>query len=658
MRTALRCHGFVAALAFALTPVFWQPLNAQQPLSPSLKNWPAPLYWAPTPREAEQQRVEQRILHPDASPITQAASTSTTPAPMTFIAVTPCRVLDTRSGQGFTGAFGPPSLAGSSNRVVPMPTSTTCSIPSSAGAYSLNFTVVPSGPLAFLSVWPAGAPYPNVSTLNDPIPGGVIANAAIVVAGTSGAIQMFTSDATDVIIDINGYYLPATDLNQNTALGNGALSANTSGVNNTAVGNAALLANTTGSSNTAIGNGALEINNFGTSNSALGTSALGSNSSGAYNTGLGAFSLADNASGNNNTSIGYAALFHNTATNNSAIGSTALQGNTTGQNNTAVGANALYHSATGDDNTAVGANALQASTAVGGETAVGSRALLSNTTGQQNTAVGVDALNNNVSGTGNTAVGNAALFLDTADGNTAVGDLALEFNTTGYENVALGAEALQSNEIGLADVAVGYHALINASGSSNVAVGAFAGSNIAGGNYNVTISNLGNSGDDGVIRIGQLGTQNSVFLAGVYGVNNNGLQMTINSSGQLGTTLSSRRYKEDIDDMSDASSGLLRLRPVTFRYKKAQEDGSKPLEYGLIAEEVEDVYPDLVVRNADGLVDGVQYQKLTPMLVNEVQKLNLALEKAQDENRKLEGRLAALEALLSAKPAVAGGGDQ
>jgi hypothetical protein len=83
---------------------------------------------------------------------------------------------------------------------------------------------------------------------------------------------------------------------------------------------------------------------------------------------------------------------------------------------------------------------------------------------------------------------------------------------------------------------------------------------------------------------------------------------------------SSRRFKEDIQDMNDASSGLLRLRPVTYRYQKAYEDGSKPLDYGLIAEEVAEVYPDLVVRGKDGQIETVQYHKLVPMLLNELQK--------------------------------------
>src|ERR1700681_2439802 len=124
-------------LQLPLTLAF-APVYAQQPLNPPLKNWAAPLYWAPTPAEGEQ----QRIAHPNASSLAQAAGIFAPPGPMTFIAITPCRVMDTRSTQPFTGAFGPPSLAAFANRTVPMPSSTTCAIPSNAGAYSLNITVV------------------------------------------------------------------------------------------------------------------------------------------------------------------------------------------------------------------------------------------------------------------------------------------------------------------------------------------------------------------------------------------------------------------------------------------------------------------------------------------------------------------------------------
>ena len=119
------------------------------------------------------------------------------------------------------------------------------------------------------------------------------------------------------------------------------------------------------------------------------------------------------------------------------------------------------------------------------------------------------------------------------------------------------------------------------------------------------------------------------------------------------TASSSRRFKEDIEDMAGRSSGLLRLRPVTFRYKQAYADGSKPLDYGLIAEEVAEVYPDLVARSADGQVESVQYQKLAPMLLNELQKQDRHAQEQGDTIRQLQARIAALEALLSNKAAGA-----
>lgn len=126
--------------------------------------------------------------------------------PLKFVAVTPCRVMDTRAGSGFSGLFGAPSLTGAGSRDVPIPSSA-CGIPSSAQAYSLNVTVVPMQPLSFLTVWPAGVARPNASTLNS-FDGRVVANAAIVPAGSSGAVSVYATDLTDVIIDINGYFLP------------------------------------------------------------------------------------------------------------------------------------------------------------------------------------------------------------------------------------------------------------------------------------------------------------------------------------------------------------------------------------------------------------------------------------------------------------------
>lgn len=122
--------------------------------------------------------------------------------------------------------------------------------------------------------------------------------------------------------------------------------------------------------------------------------------------------------------------------------------------------------------------------------------------------------------------------------------------------------------------------------------------------------------------------------------------MVIDSNGQLGTVNSSARFKEDIQDMSDASNGLLLLRPVTYRYRTPYDDRDKPLDYGLIAEEVAAIYPDLAVKGRDGQIETVQYQKLTPMLLNELQKQDRRARQQDEAIRLLEVRLAELEALL------------
>ncbi len=235
-------------------------------------------------------------------------------------------------------------------------------------------------------------------------------------------------------------------------------------------------------------------------------------------------------------------------------------------------------------------------------------------------------------------------------GNTAIGSGALEHVTTGIHNTATGADALQ----------------MNITGSNNIAIGYNAGLNVAGHSDNIEIGNLGSSTDSGAIRIGDSGTQSSFFVAGVRGVTTGGsgaVPVMIDANGQLGTVSSSRRFKEDIRDMGAASSGLLRLRPVTFRYRQPYADGSQPTDYGLIAEEVAKIYPDLAVKGADGKIETVQYQKLTPMLLNELQKQHRELEQQaetirvqqkriaqqEEEDQKMGARLAALEALVSGK---------
>jgi hypothetical protein len=280
-----------------------------------------------------------------------------------------------------------------------------------------------------------------------------------------------------------------------------------------------------------------------------------------------------------------------------------------------------------ESNTALGIGALTANTD-SSNTAIGSGALQINTTGGLNTATGFWALQYNLTG----------------GGNTATGYEALENNSTGGNNTAIGVQALWRNQVGMNNIAVGASAMLNSDGgSNNIAIGNFAGVNLFGGNDNVEIASSGDFPDNGVIRIGTPGRQSAFFAAGVRGVttrNNNAIPVVIDSNGQLGTVSSSRRYKEDIQDMREASSGLMRLRPVTFRYQKPFADGSKPVQYGLIAEEVAEVYPDLVARSADGQVETVKYQVLDSMLLNEVQRLS-------KENRDLQQRLGRLEAAMA-----------
>jgi hypothetical protein len=395
-----------------------------------LKHWAAPLYWQPAQPAAEERSVAV------------AASLPAGANALVFVAMTPCRVVDTRAAQGFPGAFGAPPLAGGTSRTFPIPSSTSCSIPSVAQAYSFNITVVPPGSLGFITAYPTGATRPLAATLNA-VQGFIVGNAAVVPAGTNGSIDIFASDPTEIVIDINGYYAPLSSVapgilpQGNTAIGSGALSNLSSGSNNTATGSGALAATTTGNSN----------------------------------------------------------------------------------------------------------------------------------------------------------------------------------------------------------IGIGFQAGSNATGSSN----------------NIDIGNQGLAADNGVTRIGTMGTQSAFFAAGIRGVataNNDAIPVVIDSAGQLGTVSSSRRFKDDIADMGAVSSDLMRLRPVTFRYKKPFADGSKPIQYGLIAEEVAAVYPDLIARSADGKIETVKYQVLDSLLLNELQKEHRQVEQQAEMIRLLGIRLAALEGLLSTKSAA------
>ena len=289
------------------------------------------------------------------------------------------------------------------------------------------------------------------------------------------------------------------------------------------------------------------------------------------------------------------------------------------------------------------------------------------------TSDGSGALQNNVSGPFDSAFGEEALFMNTSgSGNTASGFGALENNTVGFNNVASGFEALSSNIDGVQNAASGAGALeLNVSGSfntadgvsalvastgdGNIGLGINAGFNLTEGDNNIYIGNEGAAKESDTIRIGDPATQTATFVAGVVGnaiAKSNAQELVIDANGQLGVKVSSVRYKRDIRDMGDSSTELLKLRPVSFRYKR-DPDGA--VQYGLIAEEVAAVYPELVTRGPGGKILGVRYDLLPPMLLNEMQKLgrenlrkDVRIAAQQHEIDELIGRVNALERRVGA----------
>jgi hypothetical protein len=277
-----------------------------------------------------------------------------------------------------------------------------------------------------------------------------------------------------------------------------------------------------------------------------------------------------------------------------------------------------------------------------------------------NIFVGQNAGNFTMSGINNTAVGQGALFSNN-DGtdNTALGTHSMFVNSSGFNNTAVGVIALHLNSTGSSNTAIGTEALdVITSGNENIALGHAAGTRLQTGDNNIYIGSAVAPGpilnESNTIRIGGLHTR--TFISGIYGVPTGlpGTAVVVDANGQLGTMSSSRRFKDDIEDMGDASSDLMKLRPVTFRYKQAQEDGSHPLQYGLVAEEVAEVNPGLVQFDKDGQPQTVLYYELPALLLNEVQKEHQKIENQQrliqaqqEQLKEQEERLRRLEAMLS-----------
>ncbi|NOY05301.1 MAG: hypothetical protein GXO82_01495 [Chlorobi bacterium] len=283
------------------------------------------------------------------------------------------------------------------------------------------------------------------------------------------------------------------------------------------------------------------------------------------------------------------------------------------------GTNTLLHTY-GTDNTFLGENAGNLNTTGNGNTGFGFSSLRSVTTGYHNTAVGKKALYSN--GTGYQ--------------NTAIGDRALYSNTTGFANMAAGMEVMYKNTTGYRNTAIGYQAMSsNTAGYDNIAIGFKAGSNITTGKNNICIGHLGQSGESYAIRIGD-SNHRACYIGGIYGRSAPaGVSVYISGSGKLGTTTSSRRFKHDIRDMGSDSDVLMKLRPVTFHYKP-DYDPDQSLQYGLIAEEVAEIAPELVAYDENGKPYSVFYHKVNAMLLNEVQKQQRRIEELEKQVRKLD----------------------
>jgi trimeric autotransporter adhesin len=408
------------------------------------------------------------------------------------------------------------------------------------------------------------------------------------------ALSVGTSSAQAVNPPPDGCYPSYT-----TGEGCNALKNLTTGLGNSGLGWYSLFTDTTGQFNTGVGAATLALNNDD-ENTAVGAGALLLNASGSNNTATGAFALLYNTTGSDNTAVGDRALFQNT-----------------GFANTATGARALLNNGVGDSNTAIGTDALEANTSGAGNTAIGSVALLFNSTGDNNTAIGNFALFSNTTSPNNTAVGASALIASTGSSNTANGSLALENNTTGNANTAIGFAALA----------------LNTTGSGNIALGPNSGFNVT------TASNVICIGD----AVPGANIDDSCFIGNIFGQTAlTGTAVFVNSNNKLGTTTSSKRFKQDIKPIDKASEALYALRPVTFRYRK-EIDPSGIRQLGLVAEDVEKVNPDLVVRDKEGKPYSVRYDQVNAMLLNEFLKEHRTVQELESNGAKQEATIARLQ---------------
>ncbi len=432
-----------------------------------------------------------------------------------------------------------------------------------------------------------------------------------------------------------------------TALGSLALRNNTTGDLNTALGTSALFSNTIGDSNSAAGYGALAANTIGVANNAFGSQSLDNNVNGSYNCAFGSDCLTANVSGSRNCGYGIESLGANTASDNSAYGHQTLLVNTSGAFNCAFGVSSLSSNITGarnaafgyqalftnntNDNTAFGYQALKLATGTG-NVAVGSLCLDVCSSGISNTAVGFNASGALTTSSNVTAVGAYALLVNTSAETTAVGAQCMTKLTSGTGNVGIGFFTLNNLVTGIQNTGIGYGALSNATGNGNTSLGYISGNTITSGGTNICIgigagsgltsgsnniyigANANSATDSSVCKIGS--------IRGVTTASATGLPVLIDTNGQLGTISSTRDKKENIVDVNTSQNETIirNLKPRRFDYKAAHGEFQT---YGMIVDEVEDICPDIIAKNSEGVAESIYYDRLPIMLLAEVKRLQL-----------------------------------
>jgi hypothetical protein len=471
-----------------------------------IRNWSAPPYWsvpvrARVPEESDGLRTEAAEVLPT--------------APVPFVAIVPCRIVDTR-GNGFTGAYGPPALAGGATaRAFNVPAGPCPGIPADAAAFSINIGAILPAADGFLTAYPTGGTLPTVSNVNF-LANEVIANAAVIGAGTSGSISIFVNVTTHVIVDINGYY-------------RGGLVTALNGIS----GNVTLIS---------------------ASPELIQVTPQGQNIE---------FDVSPND-------------FLPDGTENQTLRHNGAEWVATDTLKTFTNSVSVAGSLNLPDAVRVG-------------------------------------------------TGCCGYFLHNSGSQTTY---------VGYNSGVAG---------GTGNIGVGYQTIQSTTGSGNIAIGNNIAPTLTTGSNNLYIGNPGSGNESGQIRIGRndLHTQGTV-IASIYGFGSSGGRpVNVTSGGRLGAPTSSGRFKEDVREIGRESDGLMSLRPVAFRYKKDHENGGLT-QYGLIAEEVAEVYPELVVYDDGGRPYAIRSHLLDPLLINELQEQRREIED-------LKAQLAKLEALLEGK---------